>query len=236
MIPGTSPWMILISVIAVSAVLWRFALACVTERQTPIMTYKMDCENDESDVHSDDVPQTNPVTKIDAVSILLEDMQLSAARRADAEKQLDAKATQLLSLVGGGAGVIAVVSAKSDSRIVLTPLLFAGLVCLTVVLLCCMRAIAPRTRDRGSMDPYTKPEFLNADGSDVALTYELVKREAFLTRLYARLSRIKAAYYFAGMAAFVVGIGLLVLNVVMLPVGGPNAPTPAAAPAFGTRP
>jgi hypothetical protein len=213
-----------LAIVAVAAAFLRFAAAVKLERDSvrPEMPSSKDRE-----------PAVAEVRRIEAVKVLLDDMKAVVAMRAADEKGLDGKAAQLLALVGGGAGIAAVVGSKASNDLVVTPLLAAGLLCLAVVILSCVRVLAPRTRSRGSMKRYMTPEFLDRYDSDVQLTYELVKRYQHMARLYGWLTAVKGAYYFAGTFAFVMGISALVANALIPPVSArgvvvPTKPTVSA--------
>ncbi len=197
---------LLLAAVAVGATIVRFIAAVRVELKDDRPITPM--------IHAEE-PISFDVTRFEAVDVLLSDMKDVVATRAADEKHLDGKAAQLLALVGGGAGVVAVVGSKADSRLIVTPLMTAGLLCLAVVILACVRVLAPRTRNRGSIQAYMKPQFLNRHDSDMRLTYELVKRYHYMARFYGWLTAVKGAYYFAGIFAFVVAVFALVANAII---------------------
>lgn len=162
------------------------------------------------------------ITRSDVVKILLDDLKAVAATRGDGERNIDTKAAQMLGLVGGGIGIAAIVNAGGVHP-TMTPLLMASLAALGVIVLSAVLVLRPRRRNRGTLTAYTDPAFLNGEGNDARLSYELAQRYQFMAKLNGRLSGLKAHYYFAMIVAFVLGITCVVFNsIVPLPAVVPS--------------
>jgi CBS domain containing-hemolysin-like protein len=145
---------------------------------------------------------------------LLNEVRSQLERRTAAAQSIDTKINQFLSIVGGGAGIVAVVSFKSQGDTHKPPaaLVIAAGVSLLMVLTMCAAASIPRRRaakDLREIDAYNETYFIN-DGKNMApLIHELITRYANLSEGVMISTRKKRWYYLAASSLFVLALAAL---------------------------
>jgi hypothetical protein len=158
--------------------------------------------------------ETDSSTGTATAEFLLNEVRSQLERRTAAAQSIDTKINQFLSIVGGGAGIVAVVSFKSQGDTHKPPaaLVIAAGVSLLMVLTMCAAASIPRRRaakDLREIDAYNETYFIN-DGKNMApLIHELITRYANLSEGVMISTRKKRWYYLAASSLFVLALAAL---------------------------
>jgi hypothetical protein len=141
---------------------------------------------------------------------LLAEVRSQLERRTAAAQSIDTKISQFLSIVGGGAGLVALVSFKATGPPANPPaLLIAAGISLLIVLTLCVAAAVPRRRagsDLRAIESYNVLEFIGDPKNKAALMHELIARYANVSEGVLLSTQKKRWYYLAASALFVLAL------------------------------
>ena len=147
----------------------------------------------------------------DAVTpeFLLTEVRSQLERRTTAAQNIDAKIAQFMTIVGGGAGVVALASRASDkpqptpSSLVVA----AGFTLLMVLVLCAWSVFPRKANDVSEIArPYNKIPFISENANKPKLAHELIERYDRLSTVMRIQVRNKRDYYAAASLLFVLAL------------------------------
>ena len=148
---------------------------------------------------------------------LLAETRSQLERRTTAMQSVDTRISQFLTIVGGGAGIIAVASLRQDAVPHPPPLVIAGGVTLLMVLTLCVVSAIPRNRvssDLRGIADYNKTSFVGNSANKGILAHELIVRYANLSDGVRVSTRKKRWYYVAASSLFVLALATVLATFV----------------------